>query len=231
MAFAGIKSMKGVLMKSLKSLSLRAIPLVMAILALPTLASGMTKSEFHDAMRKLWEDHVTYTRLYIVSAVGNLPDKEATTNRLLQNQADIGNAVADFYGKEAGDKLTGLLKEHITTAAEIAEAAKAGDTAKAGDAKTRWYANADQISAFLHAANSKNWPLETLKGAMKTHLDQTAQELTHQLGGDYVASIQDYDAIVQHILMMADVLSDGIEKQFPGKFSGTGKMPAKHPAS
>lgn len=211
--------------------TLRAIPIALAILALPGLAPGMTKSGFHDAMRKLWEDHVTYTRLYIVSAVGNLPDKEATTQRLLQNQADIGDAVADFYGKDAGGKLTGLLKEHITTAAEIVEAAKAGDQARAADAKTRWYANADRIATFLHTANPKNWPLETLKGAMKTHLDQTAEEVTHQLGGDYAASLKDYDAIVQHILMMADVLSDGIEKQFPGKFSGMGKLPAKHPAS
>jgi len=211
--------------------SLRGIPLALAFLALPGLAPGMTKSEFHDAMRKLWEDHVTYTRLFIVGAAGNLPDKDATTQRLLQNQADIGNAVSDFYGKEAGDKLTELLKEHITTAAEIVEAAKAGDQAKAGDAKTRWYANADQIATFLHTANSKNWPLETLKGAMKTHLDQTADEVTHQLKGDYPAAIADYDAIVKHILMMADVLSDGIERQFPGKFSGTEKMPAKHPTS
>src|ERR1051326_3826593 len=181
--------------------SLRGIPLALAFLALPGLAPGMTKSEFHDAMRKLWEDHVTYTRLFIVGAAGNLPDKDATTQRLLQNQADIGNAVSDFYGKEAGDKLTELLKEHITTAAEIVEAAKAGDQAKAGDAKTRWYANADQIATFLHTANSKNWPLETLKGAMKTHLDQTADEVTHQLKGDYPAAIADYDAIVKHILM------------------------------
>jgi len=215
--------------KSLKTLNVFLV--VVAMLAVPALASAMTKSEFHDAMRKLWEDHVTYTRLYIVSAVGNLQDKDVTTQRLLQNQTDIGNAVSEFYGKEAGDKLTGLLKEHITTAAEIVEAAKSGDQPKAGDAKTRWYANADQIATFLHTANAKNWPLETLKGAMKTHLDQTADEVTHQLKGDYPAAIADYDAIVKHILMMADVLSDGIEKQFPGKFSGTGKMPAKHPTS
>ena len=47
----------------------------------------------HDAMRKLWEDHITWTRIFIVSAAGDLPDKAAATERLLQNQVDIGMEV------------------------------------------------------------------------------------------------------------------------------------------
>ena len=183
-------------------------------------ASAQSRSAFHDAMRKLWEDHVTWTRLYIVSAAAGLPDNKVTTDRLLQNQTDIGNAVAPFYGRAAGDKLTALLRTHILTAAELVTAAKAGDNAKMGDAKTRWYANANEIAAFLHGANPKKWPLATLQSAMKTHLDQTLNEATHRLHGDYAADARDYDAIVDHILAMADILSDGITSQFPSKFRG-----------
>src|SRR2546423_5654308 len=75
------------------------------------------------AMRKLWEDHITWTRVFIISAAADLPDKNAATQRLLQNQVDIGNAIKPFYGAAAGDHLTALLKEHITTAAEIVAAA------------------------------------------------------------------------------------------------------------
>jgi hypothetical protein len=188
------------------------------VLSMSTSLYAHSKSAFHDGMRKLWEDHVTWTRLYIVSAASGNADTKATTQRLLDNQRDIGNAVADFYGKEAGDKLTALLHEHIVTAAELVTAAKAGDNAKVADAKKRWYRNADAIASFLHGANPGNWPLGTLQSAMKMHLDQTLDEATHRLGGKYDEDIKDYDHIVEHILKMADILSSGIIAQFPKKF-------------
>lgn len=183
-----------------------------------TVAYGHSKSAFQDDMRKLWSDHVSWTRLYIISVAGNLPDTKQTTKRLLDNQTDIGNAVADFYGRAAADQLTALLKDHILIAAELVGAAKAGDQAKTADAKRRWYVNANDIAAFLHKANPKNWPEATLQSAMKMHLDQTLDEATHRLEGKYDQDIRDYDEAVKHILMMADTLSGGIIKQFPAKF-------------
>src|SRR5689334_17779521 len=195
----------------------RALLLTLTLLlAAPVFA--LSRDTFQANMRQLWEEHVTWTRLYIVDAAAGAPDTQATAQRLLDNQRDIGNAVAAFYGKAAGDKLTALLRDHILTAAALVTAAKAGDQAKVAAEKAKWYANANDIAAFLHGANPANWPLATLQSAMKTHLDQTLDEATHQLHHDYPASIKDYDAIVKHILMMADVLSNGIIKQFPQKF-------------
>jgi hypothetical protein len=179
----------------------------------------VTRRAFHDGMRRLWVDHVTWTRLFIVSFVADVPDLQATTNRLLQNQVDIGDAVKPFYGEAAGDQLTALLREHILTAVDILAAAKAGDTAAFEKAKDAWYANARQIAAFLHDANPRNWPLADLRSMMKTHLDLTLQEASDQLGGHFVASVADYDAVETEILHMADTLSSGIIKQFPNKFA------------
>ncbi|MGZ4890074.1 MAG: hypothetical protein ACXWBH_12890 [Candidatus Angelobacter sp.] len=179
----------------------------------------ISQADFNKAMRKLWEDHVTWTRLYIVSAEANLPDKGATTQRLLQNQTDIGNAVAGFYGDAAGARLTALLKDHILGAAALIEAAKSGDKAKVGEASAKWYANADEIAAFLSGANPTNWPLADMKAGMKMHLDLTLAEATDHLQGHYEADVQDYDKIHAHILGLADLLSSGIEKQFPQKFT------------
>jgi len=176
------------------------------------------QSALRDAMRKLWEDHITWTRLYIISAVADLPDKDATAQRLLQNQADIGNAVASFYGRSAGDKLTALLRTHILTAADLVAAAKQGDAAKVKEASARWYANADDIAAFLNGANPKNWPLTHMKSMMHAHLDLTLAEAVARIRGDWAADIAAYDKVHQQILGMADMLSAGIILQFPQKF-------------
>jgi hypothetical protein len=204
-----------------------AASLTFVLLLIPNITYAHSKPAFHDAMRKLWEDHVTWTRLFIISAAAGLPDQDATTQRLLQNQTDIGNAVAEFYGRDAGDKLTGLLKEHILIAADLVTAAKAGDNAKAASANKRWHDNADEIATFLHGANPKHWPLAALQSAMNMHLEQTANEATHRLKGDYAADVKDYEEIVHHILAMADILSDGIIAQFPGKFTSSAKMALK----
>lgn len=176
------------------------------------------QSAFQNAMRALWEDHITWTRLYIVSVAADLPDKDATAGRLLQNQSDIGNAIKPFYGNAAGEKLTALLRTHILTAAELVAAAKAGDKAKIGEASKRWYANADEIAAFLSAANPKSWPLAEMKAMMKGHLDLTLEEASARLKGDWPADIAAYDKVQKQILHMADMLSAGIIRQFPAKF-------------
>lgn len=166
--------------------------------------------DFRNAMRRLWEDHITWTRLFIVSAAADLPDKGPTTDRLLENQVDIGNTVKPYYGDAAGEKLTALLKEHITTAAELVTAAKANDTAKMADANRRWYANADAIAAFLSSANPKNWPLGEMKRMMHEHLDLTTAEVQARLKGEWSADVAAYERVHEQILHMADMPSAGI---------------------
>jgi hypothetical protein len=181
-----------------------------------------TRAAFHDAMRELWEDHIVWTRQFIVSAATqaeNLPDLQPTVDRLLANQTDIGNAIKPFYGDAAGDQLTALLREHILTAADIVAAAKASDAAAADAAIEAWYANADAIATFLSEANPRNWPLEEMRAHMRSHLDLTLEEAVARLEGRYADDIRAYDKVHADILEMADMLSDGTIAQFPSEFA------------
>ena len=169
-------------------------------------------------MRKLWTDHVVWTRDYIIAAVGDQPDANAAANRLMKNQEDIGNAVAAFYGAAAGQQLTTLLKEHITIAVDLIKAAKAGDKAGQQQADSRWQQNAVQIADFLSKANP-HWPKDVLTDLMKKHLSTTTSEVVARLSKDWEADVRAFDEVYGHILHMADALSEGIVKQFPNKFT------------
>jgi hypothetical protein len=184
----------------------------------------ISASSFHDGMRKLWEDHVTWTRLVIVDVAFGTADTQATLGRLLQNQLDIGNAIKPFYGDAAGNQLTALLTTHIVLAGNILVDAKAGNTDGVNANVTLWYQNANDIAAFLNGANPNNWPLADMQGMMKTHLDLTLQEAVAQLTGDYATSISSYDQVHLEILQMADMLSAGIIAQFPSMFTGPHAM-------
>jgi hypothetical protein len=173
---------------------------------------------FHDQMRKLWEDHIVWTRLTIVSFAAGGPDLQPTLDRLLQNQEDIGDAIKPFYGRKAAAKLTALLKEHINGAVDVLVAAKAPDQQAFEQANQAWYANGREIADFLHRANPRFWGQDMMRSMMRTHLDQTLAEAAHRLAGDFAADIRDYEAIHRHILRMADALSGGIVAEFPRRF-------------
>jgi hypothetical protein len=169
-------------------------------------------------MRKLWEDHVTWTRLAVISLVDGSPDTEATVARLLRNQSDIGSAIKPFYGNAAGAALTQKLREHILIAADLIAAAKAGDQAKVAAEQERWRRNAREIAAFLSRANPRNWKRAVLTAMLYEHLRLTTAEVVARLKGDWNADVASYDRIHLHALGMADALSTGIVKQFPRRF-------------
>jgi hypothetical protein len=201
-----------------------AAPAATMTMAMPaptttTNASGIDPLVFQQNVRKLWEDHITWTRVYIISAVAGLPETDTAAARLLDNQTAIGDAIKPFYGDAAGEQLTSLLRDHILTAAELLAAAKAGDNAKVQAASSKWYDNANQIAAFLSSANPKAWPLTNMQSMMKTHLDLTLAEATARLQQDWPADIAAYDNVHDEILQMADMLSAGIVAQFPDKFT------------
>jgi hypothetical protein len=172
--------------------------------------------ELRQAMRKLWSDHVVWTRQYIVAAVDGHPSASVTATRLLKNQDDIGNAIAPYYGGAAGTKLAQLLKDHITIAVDLVAAAKAGDNAKLTDADKRWHDNARDIATFLSGANP-NWSRDVLLSMLNDHLRLTTDEAKARLEKRWTDEIDTFDKIYDQAMMMADALTDGIIKQFPNK--------------
>ena len=170
------------------------------------------------ALRKLWSDHVIWTRGYIIAAVAGTPDADAAAGRLLANQEDIGAAVAGFYGKDAGDRLTELLKEHILIAVDLVAAAKSGDQPAFATHDARWTRNIETIARFLAGANP-HWNERDVLDLLALHLKLTKDETVARITGDWAADVKAFDDIFTEIMVLADAIHDGLAAQFPDRFA------------
>ena len=70
----------------------------------------------------------------------------------------------------------------------------------------------------LHSVNPRHWQLETMQSELRTHLELTTDEVVARLQEDWDADVAAYDAIHDHALHFADLLSSGLVKQFPQRF-------------
>ena len=174
--------------------------------------------QLNQDMRKLWSDHMAWTLATVEAFFHNSAALTDNLNRLLQNQQDIGAAIVPYYGQAAGDELTALLTEHINLAVPVLTAAQSGDQTALGIAVTNWKANAADIADFLTTANPNNWPASVTDPTMEHHIDQTIEYSVEILQNDHAGANESYEHALEHMLELADVLSEGIAKQFPDKF-------------
>lgn len=168
------------------------------------------------SLRKLWSDHVIWTRQYIVAAVSNTQDASAALDRLMKNQEDLGNAIATYYGREAGSTLANLLKEHIALAGELVKAAINNSKENLKNADMKWHYNAEKIASFLSKANPY-LPKKDLQSMLNKHLELTTNEAIYRINEKWGDDVSNFDKIYDQALSMADTLAKGIQMQFPNK--------------
>jgi hypothetical protein len=137
--------------------------------------------------------------------------------RLLKNQEDIGGAIKPYYGAEAGDRLTKLLKEHILIAVNLIENAKSGDNESFAANDKKWDDNAHQIANFLAGANAA-WNDADVYDLLNQHLTLTKGEVVARLNHDWPADVKAFDDIYAEAMVIADALYDGLATQFPDRF-------------
>lgn len=166
-----------------------------------------------NTFRKLWEQHVMWTRSFIISTAADLGDLELVTQRLLRNPSDMAAVLRPFYGDNIADTFQKLFTEHLTIAGDLVNAAKAGDTAKAAELEKKWYANADDIAAFMEKINPY-WSSRQWQTFLYDHLKMTKDEAVFRLSGRYAEDIKIYDSIEAEALQMADYMTRGILQQF-----------------
>lgn len=179
------------------------------------IGSGLTcnQLEISDTNRRLWMEHVLWTRFFIISTVFSLPDLSFVTQRLLQNPLDFAKELQPLYDKQVAMQFKQLFTEHLLIAAQLVNAAKAGDAAEVEKQRKIWYCNTKDIARFLASINPC-WDECTWRELLFDHLRMTEDEAVFILTGQYEKGIKEYDAVQAEALKMADVMTCGILRQF-----------------
>lgn len=169
--------------------------------------------QLSNTIRRLWIEHVLWTRFFILSTAFSLPDLQFVTERLLQNPDDFAKALKPFYGEQIAMQFKRLLTDHLLIAAQLVNAAKAGNTAEVDKQRRLWYSNAENIAGFLASINPF-WSKTQWRDLLFDHLRMTENEAVFILTGQYEEGIKEYDRVQAEALIMADVMTGGIIRQF-----------------
>lgn len=168
-------------------------------------------------MNLVWEQHIMWTRMLLISIVENLGDLDATRTRLLENPKDIADIFRKFYGNEVASLIQKLLTEHLVIGEKLIVALKNNNTKLASDLNAQWYKNADDMANAFSRINPF-YPRETVRQMLYEHLRLTTDEVSSRLKRDYAADIRAYDLVQKEILAMSQFFVNGIVRQFPELF-------------
>ena len=198
-----------------------AAPVSAAPTAHAQMAQAATAStsapKLHAAMRSLWAGHIQHTRAYAVAVkAGDKAAAAKAADATVANAKDIANAVASFYGADAGKGMLDLLAGHWGGVKAMTDAQHAGDSAAHAKAMQDLTSNADAIAKFLAGANP-NLTEAGVNGLMIMHIGDHEAQITEIMAGDKTAEAATWKHMQAHMNTLADALSDAIAKQFPDK--------------
>ncbi len=173
--------------------------------------------KLHAAMRSLWQGHVEHTRAYALAVkAGDAAAANRAGDDVVTNAKQIADAVAGFYGADAGKQMLELLAGHWGGVKAYTDAVHAGNTAARDQAMRDLGSNGAAIAKFLAGANP-NLPEDAVRGLLTAHVGHHAAQIGEIMQGDMKAEATTWAAMRKHMDTLADALSDGIAKQFPAK--------------
>lgn len=148
---------------------------------------------------------------------GNADAAKAAENQVVANAKQIAGAIEPFYGKAASDKLFSLLAGHYSAVKQYLDATVANNKPKQDAALKALTDNAGEIAVFLSGANPY-LPVDTLRGLLLAHGGHHIQQIRQLHGKQYAQEAQTWEAMKNHIYVIADTLAGALARQFPDKF-------------
>lgn len=135
----------------------------------------------------------------------------------MQNPRDFEMALRTFYGDDNAAALSQLMMNQLTIATDLVNAMMNADTEAQANAERRWNDNVEEMASFLNGINS-NWAEADLRNMFQSNLDLLKQLVSDMMARDFEASNATFANIERQAMEMADMMTQGIVRQFPQYF-------------
>jgi hypothetical protein len=169
------------------------------------------------SLRDLWLGHVFWVRnVAVATKYGDSEAAKVAEDKVVENAKAIAGAIEPFYGKDASDKLFGLLAGHYGAVKGYMTAAYVGDKTGKETSRDNMIKNADEIAVFLSSANPY-LPKSTLTTLLYAHGGHHMAQLDALAAKDYLGEARICGEMKAHMYIIADALAGGLAKQFPKK--------------
>lgn len=164
-------------------------------------------------MRLAWNQHAFWIMMFQTSLFNGLGNMEAVQMRLMKTPEDIAEVFDKFYSGAMVRQLMQLLSEHTQLAGEIMQAMQDNEMQRADQLERQWYQNAENIARLLSNANTQ-YSYDELLQMLTVHLDLLKRQMLAALNHEYDNEVSLFDENENHLMELADYLTNGLVEQF-----------------
>lgn len=172
-----------------------------------------SEEDLRNVLRQYFVDYAMWMRFLIVSSAANLKDLDVIKNRLFEIPIDLARLFRIYFDAKMTDVFEDLFRTHISLTIDLVEASIAGDNTSFAHTMTAWNENAKALSAHLSLMNPY-WNQQQLESLLVNLLSMTLDETTKRKNMQYADDVYQFDNIEYFVLMIADILWNGMVKKF-----------------
>ncbi|MBR1390430.1 MAG: LysM peptidoglycan-binding domain-containing protein [Lachnospiraceae bacterium] len=169
-------------------------------------------TNLRDDMRRAWLSYLYWTRMFLVSAAGDLPDQKEVAAQMVQSVDAIGNVFAQYYPQSVVRALQELLMKEAELTGSLVMALRSGEMENAEALKRQMYQNGEAIIGLL-ANETSEFDVLYLRDLWNEYLELTEQQIRQRVSNNYEQDIQTFMQLQNQMLRWADYLTVGLQQE------------------
>lgn len=163
--------------------------------------------------RKLWLNHVVWTRSFMVGTEVGSGDLVHIYDRLIIGALDFAKDLATYYGLDMASEFKKLFTENIEIVKSYIEAVDQNDDDGVEASRKKSSDNIEELSILLTKLNPY-WNGKIWTTLLTQYMQITEEEIILYFSKNYEGEIQLFDELERHILEIADYMANAIARQF-----------------